>query len=217
MTTPVRTYWIGSRFVAEWTLTTTTGAALTGATVAGTVNQPNGTNAAMTVSAAANIHTAHFDAAQAGQHAYRLVASVAGVDAHEGTFVVQRSLVGLAPIEVDPTTDVGMVRLLATDLDQVEPLFTDAQIEAMLDLEGGVKRAAALALETTAVSEALIGKKIRTQDLQTDGPAVAKELRERAALLRKQADTADETAAEADEGFGFDFVDFDQYAAYRTE
>lgn len=108
---------------------------------------------------------------------------------------------------VDPTTDIGMVRVLATDVDVAAPLFTDAQIEAFLTLEGSVKAAAALALETIAVSEVLISKKIKTLDLSTDGPAVAKELRERAAALRKQVTDA-ATAADA---FAFDVVDYDPY------
>ena len=102
------------------------------------------------------------------------------------------------PITVDPATDVGMVRLLCTDLNDASPLFTDAQITAFLTAEGGnVKRAAALACETIAVSELLLSKKLTTGDgLSTDGPAVARELRERAAMLRTQAQqTEDDTAA----------------------
>ena len=104
-----------------------------------------------------------------------------------------------APITVDPSTDIGMVRLLATDLDDATPLFTDTQISAFLTAEGStVKLAAALALETISTSEALVSKKITTGDgLQTDGPAVAKELRERAAMLRAQARQADIDAADA--------------------
>lgn len=112
----------------------------------------------------------------------------------------------------DPTTDVGMVRILATDVNLDAPLFTDDQIEAFLSVEGGiVKRAAALVLETIATSEALVSKKIRTSDgLSTDGPAVAAELRARAASLREQADAA------LDVGFGLEVVDYDPLAAYRT-
>lgn len=111
-------------------------------------------------------------------------------------------------ITTDPATDVGRVRLLVTDL--TEPaLLTDEQITALLAMEGGnVKAAAAAALETIARSETLISKKIRTQDLATDGPAVAQELRASAAALRAQADIDDT---------GFDIVDFDPYAAYRQE
>lgn len=107
---------------------------------------------------------------------------------------------GSDPITVDPATDIGMIRTLATDLDEDAPLFTDEQITAFLAMEGNVRCAAALALETTAVSEALISKKIRTLDLSTDGPAVAKELRERAATLRAQQATI------TDDGFAFEIA-----------
>ncbi|MGA3562634.1 N,N-dimethylformamidase beta subunit family domain-containing protein [Melissospora conviva] len=115
----------------------------------------------------------------------------------------------------EPDAAVGMVRLLAADL-ATPPLFTDTQIRSMLAIEGGnVKRAAALVLETTAVSEVLIGKKITTQDLSTDSPAVAAELRARAKTLRDQAQADDDATAEADDGYGFDVVHFDQWAGYR--
>lgn len=85
------------------------------------------------------------------------------------------------------------VRLLATDTGTgADQLLTDAQIDSCLRLNGNnVRRAAAEALEIIARSEALVSKKIRTQDLATDGPVVAAELRASAALLRKQADDAD--------------------------
>ncbi len=115
------------------------------------------------------------------------------------------------PINTNPTSDIGRVRLLITDT--TEPaLFDDGQIEAFLGMAAGrnVKRAAAAALEVIARSEVLIGKKIRTSDgLSTDGPAVAKELRESAAALRAEADSDDD-------GFGLDVVDFDPLAAYRA-
>lgn len=117
-------------------------------------------------------------------------------------------------ITTDPTTDIGMVRLLITDLDDAAALFTDSQIQAFLTMEGSVRLAAAVALETIATSEALISKKIRTQDLATDGPAVAKELRDRAAQLRAQA----AAAGEGDLGdFAFDVVDYDPYAWITAE
>lgn len=100
---------------------------------------------------------------------------------------------------VDPTTDLGMIRTLATDLNLSAPLFSDAQLAAFLAMEGSVRRAAALALETIAVSEALISKRIKTLDLSTDGPAVAKELRERAAQLRAQQQKLDDETATADD------------------
>lgn len=109
----------------------------------------------------------------------------------------------MSPIEqIDYEGDRGTVRLLCTDINEDDPLFTDAQVDAFLRLEGGnVKRAAARALDVIAVSEVLVSKKIRTQDLQTDGPAVAKSLHEQALALRADADRDDD----ADQAF-FDIV-----------
>lgn len=88
-----------------------------------------------------------------------------------------------------PSTDSGMVRLLLNDVS--DPwIFSDAEIDAFLTLEGGsVKRAAAQAIDTNADNEALASKVLRSQDLATDGAKVADALRKRAAVLRQQADT----------------------------
>jgi hypothetical protein len=70
------------------------------------------------------------------------------------------------PITTDPTTDIGKVRLLITDVTEATALFTDEQIQAFLDMHGGsVFRAAAQGADTIAFSEVLVSKKIRTQDL----------------------------------------------------
>lgn len=120
------------------------------------------------------------------------------------------------PITVDPTTDIGIVRLLITDVDVAAPLFEDAQIQAFLTLESGkVKRAAASALDAIARSEALISKKITTQDLATDGPALAAELRASAKALRDQADKADDDEQDGPEAWAISVIDFDPNAAYR--
>lgn len=94
-------------------------------------------------------------------------------------------------IELDPSTPVGMVRLLIADL-STPPLLTDQQLSAFLAAEGGnVKLGAALALTTISISEALISRKISTQDLSVDGPAVAAELRAQAKALRDQVAAGD--------------------------
>lgn len=98
----------------------------------------------------------------------------------------------------DPSTSAGRVRLLATDTDSNNAIFSDDEIAAFLALEDdSVKRAAAAALDQIASSEALIQKRIKLLDLQTDGPAVAKALREHATALRQQADD-EETAGAFD-------------------
>lgn len=210
-------YWSGSTLVVDWKLTDPAGDPVTDATVTGTVRLPDGTStAAMTVTtvAADDLYRAIYTVADPGRHVWALSASGTATGAVEGTIVAQRSLLGLAPITVDPTTDVGRVRLLATDLDEVSPLLSDAQITALLNLsDNRVLRAAAQALDTIASSEALVSKKIRTLDLQTDGPAVAKELRERAKSLRQQDDEQDDDGGT----WGLDIVEFDKWAAYRDD
>lgn len=89
-------------------------------------------------------------------------------------------------------TDEGRVRLLIADTDVNNLVLDDEQILGFLEIHGGnVKRAAAAALDTIASSEALLSKKIRTQDRQTDGPAVADALRAHAKALRAEADAED--------------------------
>lgn len=86
----------------------------------------------------------------------------------------------------DVSTDRGKVRLLCTDTLESNAIFQDAEIDAFLTLNTSVRLAAAAALEVIAANEVLILKKIINLDLETDGPAVAKELRELAKQLRAQ-------------------------------
>lgn len=112
---------------------------------------------------------------------------------------------------IDYTTPAGQVRLLIADTDEANPILTPDQIDAFLSLEGDeVFCAAALALETIAVDQALVLKVIRTLDVSTDGAKVAAELRARAAELRQRAtddaDSADDDfaiAEFADPVFGY--------------
>lgn len=88
----------------------------------------------------------------------------------------------------DPATDAGKVRLLLNDVDRETAVFTNAEIQAFLDLsDGGVLLAAAQAIDTNADNEALASKVLRTQDLGTNGAAVADALHRRAEALRHQA------------------------------
>jgi hypothetical protein len=101
---------------------------------------------------------------------------------------------------IDYTLPLGKVRLLILDTAELpgDRLFSDTQLDAFLDMNGqSVRRTAAQALLTVAMSEALLSKKIRTQDLTTDGPAVAAELRAQAAVLAGQADAEDAAAQES--------------------
>jgi hypothetical protein len=104
--------------------------------------------------------------------------------------------------------DERQVRLLISDTDDANQLFDTTEIADFLALNNySVRRAAAQALDTIAGNEALVSKKITTQDLQTDGPAVAASLRASATELRRQAD-----AGEGDDGTdGFEIVEYQPY------
>lgn len=89
-------------------------------------------------------------------------------------------------------SEIEDVRLLTGDLDPENQLFDDDKVQSLLKLTGGnAYRAAAEALRVMARSEVMISKKITTQDLSTDGPAVAAELRKQAAELDAKADALD--------------------------
>lgn len=96
---------------------------------------------------------------------------------------------------------IDQVRDLIPDIEEIDwnddgnPsfLFTDGQIQTYLDLNGAsVKRAAADAVEVLGTSEVYISKKIKTEDLETDGPAAGNALFNRARQLRQSADREDE-------------------------
>lgn len=115
------------------------------------------------------------------------------------------------------TAAVTQVRALIADLGE-PPLIPNETLWTYLELNGyavdpgksAVFRSAADALEAIAVSEVLIAKKITTQDLSTDGPAVARELRELAAQFQRRADDED-----ARSRGGFDVID--SAGAFRSE
>ena len=103
----------------------------------------------------------------------------------------------MAPI----ATDVDRVRLLISDVggeSGSDYIFDNDQIQGFLEMENHVYSAAALALRTLAGNEALLFKRITILELKTDGPAVAKELRELAKELDNRADLAngDDEAAD---------------------
>lgn len=97
--------------------------------------------------------------------------------------------------------DIYTIRLLVNDLPsddkQVhdhECIFSDRDIELLAALEPVwvpavvVRRVAARLLRRMATDENLLSKKITTQDLSVDGPAVAAELRAQADTLDTEAD-----------------------------
>ena len=96
-------------------------------------------------------------------------------------------------VTYNPDTQIGKVRLLITDTDIENPIFSDEEITNFLSIteidgERDVRLAAAQALEVMASSEAIVQKKLSMLDLTTDGPAVAKSLRESAKALRDRVE-----------------------------
>lgn len=74
-------------------------------------------------------------------------------------------------------------------------LLNDEQLNVWLDAyDNDTDRATASALLTIAATEVLVSKKIRTQDLQTDGPAVSAELRALAREYQNRADSKESGA-----------------------
>lgn len=103
----------------------------------------------------------------------------------------------------DLTSGIGRVRKYVPDLvlleDPKDPAaepsyyFSDLEVAAYLaeyPVEAQrwhVKRAAADIIDALANNEALVMKKIKTEDLETDGPATANALRRGAEALRARA------------------------------
>ena len=112
----------------------------------------------------------------------------------------------MATVNVFPPaldTPIGMVRSLIPDTEQLEDptdlsadpeyIFNDGIIQSYLVIaRDNVFRAAAIAVNTLATSEALILKVLRSDDRQTDGAKLADALGRRADWLNKQADEQDE-------------------------
>ena len=94
------------------------------------------------------------------------------------------------------------VRLLIGDSGAA--IFEDSELVVLIRQGGSVLYGAADALDAIATSEVLLSKKITTQDLSTDGPAVAAELRKQAAALRARARA--ELAELAEEAWAFTTV-----------
>jgi hypothetical protein len=108
-------------------------------------------------------------------------------------------------VPVDFSTVIGQIRALIPDVEQVdysdtgvlEYMFSDAHLRGLHVIAMGsghakTYRAAASALRALAISEGLIQKVIRTEDLQTDGAKLASALLAGARQLEDQANAADE-------------------------
>lgn len=107
------------------------------------------------------------------------------------------------PVQYANPSPTDMVRLLLADVDPDNEVLSDDKLAGFLVIErGSVKRAAAQALNAIAISEALVSKVIKTQDLQTDGVKLSAELRARAGELREEAQT------DEDDFTGWAVIDF---------
>jgi hypothetical protein len=104
----------------------------------------------------------------------------------------------------DTGTTVGKLRLLALkDTDISDPVFTDEEYGVFYSFEGSnMRRAIARVYETVAGSELYIQKVIELLDIQTDGAALARELRFQAQRQRELAD-----AEEARDGTAWDIAE----------
>jgi len=115
-------------------------------------------------------------------------------------------------VTYDINSDIGKVRLIISDTDIDNAMFTDEEIEQFLvmsetEIARDIRIASAYALETIATSQALIQKKIKMLDLSTDGPAVAKTLKEMAQKLR---DTIENEPA-----FGIAEIGYNDWTTYQ--
>lgn len=108
----------------------------------------------------------------------------------------------------DLATDVGKVRLLVPDRDAAYPAFQDGDLTALLSLEGDVRRAAALALETIAADTVMTLRVTTTLGLTVDGAKASDAILKRAATLRTQADAIDAAAVAADVDGLFDIAEW---------
>ena len=95
------------------------------------------------------------------------------------------------------------------------PLLSCDDLSALYRGESGsLPRTVAAALRTIAASEVLVSKKIQSQDLSTDGPAVSAELRALAREWDAKADALESAAA--DTGF-IGYVSTGQGVRYEGE
>ena len=108
--------------------------------------------------------------------------------------------------------ELRIIRTLIPDTEAVfgaadnETMFSDTERQDFFTAgRGSTLRAAGYANYAIATSEALISKKIKTQDLQTDGPAVAAALMLKGDALFKRADKDDAK----------DAIDFFQIVDYQ--
>ena len=110
-------------------------------------------------------------------------------------------------------TPTAQMRVLIPDNEQIfdgDYLFSDPELETYLEVaNGNVLRASAYAINAIATSEAMISKVIKTQDLSTNGAAVADALRLTAKQLLDRADAEDKMA----DAFYMQIIDYNPHPA----
>ena len=108
-------------------------------------------------------------------------------------------------ITTDPTTDIGKMRIITGDKYEEALFMEDEEVEVFLDLYDDIRMAAAEMLQSMASMEAVIQKQITHLDLSTNGPAVAKALREHAQRLRDEVESepAEAVAEQIHNDFSF--------------
>lgn len=101
----------------------------------------------------------------------------------------------------DPTTPVGVVRLLLGDTDpkQIEgggeyAWYSDAELGALIGIYGSPKATAVATLRMIAVSQAMLLRKWSSSQLSVDGTAIAKTLLDAADALEKSSGAVDAAA-----------------------
>lgn len=107
---------------------------------------------------------------------------------------------GLVIFNSAPSEDDSIV------VDYKYTLLSDAQIETYLNIVTDIRLAAAMALEAIGSDQVLLLKVITLFDLRTDGAAVGRELRARAASLREQVRDGDASAFDIAEWAVNDFA-----------
>ena len=115
------------------------------------------------------------------------------------------------PVNTDLTSLTGQTRLLVADIDPQNVVFEDEAYNVFLGLNNqSVRLAAAQALDTIAISEVLIQKRIVLLDLETNGPLEAQRLGALSAELRRQ-----EYEGDGDMTGFFDYAElvYDEFSA----
>lgn len=99
---------------------------------------------------------------------------------------------------IDYTSAIGRIRAAIPDVSD-DPILTDPQIQALLDLSGDNEHyAIAACMRTIANETTLLYKAVKTDDLVVDGPAMAETLLKNAEKYEKMG---------AQDGGYFELVD----------